>query len=131
MPASLQQSSGRSTPFFFTVGLIGLAASRLAFPRSVLRLKFRSELGVDSRAIRGIPPMATADRVRTMATIVGLHPIGPAANPLLQPPSSSFTTGTGNRRKGVQIEAFFALIREISLAKVKSCPKLALVFRVK
>jgi len=31
----------------------------------------------------------------------------------------------------VQIEAFFALIREISLAKVKSCPKLALVFRVK
>jgi hypothetical protein len=74
-------------------------------------------IGVDSQAIRGIPLMATADRVRTMATIVGLHPIGPAANPLLPPPSSSFTTGTGNRRKGVQIEAFFALIREISLAK--------------
>ena len=75
--------------------------------------------------------MATADRVRTMATIVGLHPIGPAANPLLPPPSPSFTTGIGNRRKGVQIEVFFALIREISLAKVNSCPKLGLVFRVK
>jgi hypothetical protein len=35
----------------------------------------------------------------------------------LPPPSPSFTTGIGNRRKGVQIEAFFALIREISLAK--------------
>jgi predicted nucleic acid-binding protein len=53
----------------------------LLLQRQVLTLRFRSELGLEAMAIpaiMGITLIAITDRIRTMATIMGLRTTGTA-----------------------------------------------------